>query len=404
MNFHLKSYKLAILSLFSLLVLAHCIPATTQTPSKSSDSLETPLSSTIVPEPNLNTPHPATISPFEIRLAWYYNKPRTDEDMLQIINWYDFFILIKGDEKSRDQMLSLGARKPILQYLDFESIQDPGSCDEWPQENQVADQPGDFCRISQEHPDWFLLDKNGERMLVTEGDNEWYLMDPGSIGWREFFMERVRQNMTDPNWDGVFLDNVEVTFAFFEEDERLPAQYPNEAAYQQAWQSFLEYLHTGYFQPNGKLLFANLVARKDDANWTNYITHLDGVMHEGWAIDKPDRFRSPETWEQHMQLAEKTQEMGKDIILVSQGTKDDLELQQFAFASYLLVNQENAIFRYANSSMYREIWVYDNYNVPIGYPLGPRYQDGDAWRRDFSNGTVMVNPESHESEIRIIVQ
>ena len=94
--------------------------------------------------------------------------------------------------------------------------------------------------------------------------------------------------------------------------------------------------------------------------------------------------------------------MGKDIILVSQGTKDDLELQEFAFASYLLVNQGRAIFRYANSNKYREVWVYENYNVPLGAPLGPRYKDGDAWRRDFTNGTVMVNPDTHKSEIQII--
>ena len=377
---------------------ASASPASTEPPQTPS-SPAPPLTETT---PNTDAPPISTSSRPEVRLAWYYNKPRTDEDMLQIVNWYSFFILIKGDEKSRDQMLALGAQRPILQYLDFEAIQDPGSCDEWPQENQVADQPGDFCRISQEHPDWFLLDNNGERMPVTEDDYEWYLMDIGNTGWREFFMERVKQNMSDENWDGVFLNNVEVTFAFFEDDERLPAQYPNEAAYQTAWQGFLEYLHTGYFQPNGKLLFANLVARKDDANWTEYITHLDGVMHEGWAVDRPDRFRSLETWEKHMRLAEKTQELGKQIILVSQGEKDDYELQQFAFASYLLVDQGKSVFRYANSNKYREIWVYDNYKIQLGQPLGPRYQNGDAWYRDYTNGTVMVNPESHESSIQLI--
>jgi hypothetical protein len=401
MTIKFKLNLFAILSFICITVISNCAapPSSTLELTATAVSQQTPVQTDTL-SIGAKEQSPET-SPFEVRLAWYYNKPRTDEDMLQIVNWYDFFILIKGDEKSRDQMLSLGARGPILQYLDFEAIHDPGSCDEWPQENQVADQPGDFCRISQDHPNWFLLDENGERMLISEDDYDWYLMDPGNTGWRDFFLERVRQNMTDANWDGVFLDNVEVTFAFFEDDERLPAQYPTEAGYQVAVQSFLEYIHTQYFQPNGKLLFANLVARKDDANWTKYISHLDGVMHEGWAIDWPDRFRSPETWEKHIALAEGTQEMGKDIILVSQGTKDDLELQQFAFASYLLVNQGRAIFRYANSSKYREIWVYDNYNVQLGDPLGLRYKDGNAWRRDFTNGTVMVNPETHESQIQL---
>jgi hypothetical protein len=93
--------------------------------------------------------------------------------------------------------------------------------------------------------------------------------------------------------------------------------------------------------------------------------------------------------------------MGKSIILVSQGTRDDTTLQRFAFASYLLINQGNAFFRYANSSKYREVWLYEDYGIDLGVPLGARYLDGQVWRRVFSNGTVMVNPETHEVEINV---
>ena len=100
-----------------------------------------------------------------------------------------------------------------------------------------------------------------------------------------------------------------------------------------------------------------------------------------------------------MNLAEQTQTMGKFIVLVSQGTKDNLELQKFSFASYLLVNQGRAAFRYANSQYYDEAWLYDNYTLQLGQAQGNRYRQGDAWRRDFSNGFVIVNPETHEVQI-----
>ena len=93
--------------------------------------------------------------------------------------------------------------------------------------------------------------------------------------------------------------------------------------------------------------------------------------------------------------------MGKIILLVSRGDKDDYELQQFSFASYLLINQGNAYFRYAHGSDYNEVWLYDNYEYNLGDPLGPRYRDGDAWKRDFTNGSVMVNPLSHDVEINL---
>jgi hypothetical protein len=148
-------------------------------------------------------------------------------------------------------------------------------------------------------------------------------------------------------------------------------------------------------------MFANLVARRDDADFTSYLTYLDGVMHEGWAVDWPNRYRSAKTWEKQMSLAEDTQAMGKTIILVSQGKQDDLELQKFAYASYLLINQGRATFRYGNSDNYHEAWLYDDYNLDLGQPLGPRYHDGKAWRRDFTNGFVTVNPETHQAQINV---
>lgn len=336
-----------------------------------------------------------------VQKAWFY-KPPNDGNLRLVANEFDFFILSKGDEPERDQLLALGAKKPILQYVRFDAIMDPGSCTRKPWQNNVAFLPGDFCQISTEHPDWFLLDQNGQRIVDPFSGENFVMMDPGNPGWRAFFLGRIRQTQdADKSWGGIFLDNVEVTTARLEKKQRALAAYPDEAHYQAAVQGFLQYLRTSYFQPTGRLLFANLIARKDEADWTKYLTYLDGAMHEGWAIDWPKGYRSVGTWEQQMTLAEETQAMGKFIILVSQGNRDDLELQKFAFASYLLINQGRAAFRYANSQSYAEAWLYDDYKLNLGQALGPRYRDGEAWRRDFTNGSVLVNPQTHEAQIKI---
>lgn len=255
--------------------------------------------------------------------------------------------------------------------------------------------------ISEQHPDWFLLDTEGQRILVQDRDTNLYLMDPGNPGWRSFFLDRIKKIQAEPNWDGVFLDNVPVTLAFREQSGHLPAAYPDDTSYQAAVQGFLKYLYESYFQPNKKLVFANLVSRKDDAAWVSQLNYLDGAMHEGWAIDWPDGYRSADTWEKHMALAEQTQETGKTIVMVSQGTQDDRALQNFAFASYLLINHGNAFFRYANSDNYADVWLYENYTYDLGEPLGSRYRDGQAWKRDFARGNVLVNPETHQVEINM---
>ena len=335
-----------------------------------------------------------------VRLAWFTNVPK-EEVVFSVLEWFDLFIFHRSEVEGRDLMISLGARGPILQYLLFESIHDPGSCTKEPNANQAAYLPGDFCRISEQHPDWFLLDRQGQRILVQDDNDNYYLMDPGNPDWQSFYLERIRQTQADPNWDGVFLDNVPVTLAFREKSETLPATYQDDVSYQKAVQGFLKYLYEGFFQPENKLMFANLISRRDDSVWVTQLNYLDGAMHEGWAIDWPDGYRSPDEWEKHLALAEQTQAKGKTIVLVSQGNRDDVELQRFAFASYLLINNGNAFFRYANSDKYREVWLYEDYAVKLGTPLGPRYLDADTWQRDFTNGHVSVNPKTHQVEINI---
>jgi hypothetical protein len=308
-------------------------------------------------------------------------------------------ILADGDDQARDQLRNLGMTGPILQYIRFDVIQDPGSCSQQPWRNQVANQPGDFCWIDSEHPEWFLLDQNGQRIVNPYGGETFVMMDPGNPYWRDFWLERVRQVQDQGSWDGVFLDNVEMTFSFREQRNEFPQAYPTEQSYQEAIQEFLRSIYQDYFHPNGKLLFANLVARKDDSVWTSYLNNIDGAMHEGWSIDWPNGYRSPQTWEKHLRLVEETQRMGKTILLVSQGFQNQEDLQQFAYASYLLVMQGKAYFRYANSSNYRDAWLYRNYQLNIGDPINDRYQVGEGWRRDFSNGWVEVNPTQHTAII-----
>ena len=143
---------------------------------------------------------------------------------------YDIFVLTHKDEGQRDALKSLGVKSPIFVYLQFVEIKDPGSCTEGPQGNQVAYEAGDFCEISENHPDWFLLDQNGQR--IVGGDT--YYMDPGNAEYRAFWLERAKALQEQYDWDGVFIDNVEVSLNKLENRGITPAKYPNDASYQVA--------------------------------------------------------------------------------------------------------------------------------------------------------------------------
>ena len=344
------------------------------------------------------TPTPTYAAPENVvELAWFY-KPPEEGQIDRVAKTFDFFILTYKDEAARDQLKSAGVDTQFSQYLLFLIIEDPGDCDEGPNGNQAAYKEGDFCQISELYPDWFLLDENGERI---KSGSDTYHMDPGSEGFRAFWLERARELQETYGWDHIFLDNVEASRSKMVRDGRKLAKYPDDESYQAAVVGFLDYIRLNYFEVQGKEVYGNIVSLDEERVFDDYLQHLDGVMLESFATDWGDGYRSPDEWEEQMLRAENALAQGKTLILVAQGEQDDLELQNFTFASYLLIANGNAVFRYTNTESYRELWLYENYDFGIGKPLGDRYVDNGVWRRDFSNGHVTVNPATHEAEIVI---
>lgn len=319
-----------------------------------------------------------------VNLAFFY-KPPSNSDAATVATNFSNVVLTGGDETFRDQLVAAGFTSTIPQYYRSDGIQDPGSCTASPANNQIAYKVGDFCSISQNHPDWFLLDTNGNRMPISPGSN-YYRMDPGNNGWRQFFVSRLLEIDQQKGWSGVFLDNLEASLAEIQRDGLTSAKYPDNTSYQAAVRGFIEYLQTNYAQPYNRPVVANIIARSTEAQWMDYIQYLTGAMQERWAVawSSTPGYLTETKWSADMTLAEKTQAQGRFIILVAQGSKTDTARQNFAFASYLLISNGLASFRYTDSSYYKEVWLYDNYKVQLGSPLGTRYQIGTAWRRDFT--------------------
>ncbi len=334
-----------------------------------------------------------------VNLAYFY-KPPSNSDVATVTSYFSNVVLTGGDESFRDQLISNGFASSIPQYYRSEGIQDPGSCTSNPANNQIAYKAGDFCDISKNHPDWFLLDTNGNRMRTSPTSSYWR-MDPGNAGWRSFFVSRLLEINQQQGWSGVFLDNLEASLGEIKRDGLLPANYRDDASYQAAVKGFIQYLYTNYAQAYNRPVMANIISRSTEAQWFNLTPYLTGAMQERWAVPWSGTagYLSESKWSADMALAEKTQAQGKYIMLIAQGSKTDTARQNFAFASYLLVSNGKASFRYTDSSIYKEVWLYDNYKVQLGSPLGVRYQSGTAWRRDFTKGYVIVDPVKNTATI-----
>lgn len=332
-----------------------------------------------------------------IQLAWFYKPPEDGTSLVELAQFFDVFILTHYDEEERDELRDLGVNAPFLEYLVFIEIQDPGSCDKEPYGNQVAYKTGDFCKINAEHPDWFLRDKHGE--VIRNGKD--VFMDPGNAEYREFWLERAKELRENYSWDGVFIDNLEASLNKFEKLGTLPEKYPDDKSFQIEMEGFLAYINEQYFEAEGVMLYANIVEYDGVEIWLRYLSYLDGAMVEDFAVDYNNEYYLDSDWENQLSMISEAQAMGKSLILVSQGEREDLDRERFSLASYLLINNAMASFCYTDSDHYEEVWLYENYSLSLGNPKGAFYEVDEGWRRDFAKGYVFVDPNSHQSKIYI---
>ncbi len=330
-----------------------------------------------------------------VNIAHFFKPPNLDA--ATAARTFGTIILTNGDHDYRNQLSANGYSSTIPQYFRSEAIYDPGSCTASTLNNTVAYNTGDFCWISQNHPDWFLLDAYGQRISVTPGGS-YMRMDPGNPGWRQYFLSRVLESQNQYGWSALFLDNVEGSLSKFYGPK--PVKYPDNLSYQNAVQGFLQYLNVNYSQVYGRPVFGNIVARDSDAVWFNYLQYLSGAMQERFAVDWYETsYLSVNRWLNDLSMMERSQASGKYVILVAPGNQEDLNREKFSFATYLLVSNGKAAFRYSTDDAYRDTWLYDNYNIDLGTPVGPRYAIGSLWRRDFTKGCVVVDAVNHSATI-----
>ena len=324
-------------------------------------TLEITASIPIAPS-NLNV----KVSASPALLVWNY-RPPLNTDTYTVAKNYDFMILTERDETVREDLRSKGAPPPFIVYLMSNQIHDPGGCTKQPFKNQVADRIGDFCNISANHPDWFLKDKNGQRIFYLDGGKVmYYFMDPGNVGWRDFFIARAQESINSHGWDGIFLDNLDGTLNRFKRFNKIPVKYQTDSAYRTAVVSYLNDLSDSYFGPNNIPLYGNITEVGDGSAWFQYIPHMTGAMNENFAVKWNGQWHDLSAWQEHINRAAETATMGKKQILVCQGDQFVTSRQNFCYGSYLLIAAPGIYLRYSNTSSYNRIALYPNWNLGFG--------------------------------------
>ncbi|HEX2622144.1 MAG TPA: putative glycoside hydrolase, partial [Phototrophicaceae bacterium] len=346
-----------------------------------------------------------------IQLAFFYNPP-DGTGAGTMANNFDTYVYTRNFESAVDDLVNRG-EYPVLQYLKFDDIHDPCfqakkaqgtacSCSQSPNNNNVGWNKTDVCTIRDEHPDWFLRDKDGK--LIYYEDH--VMMDPGNQGWRDFWLARVKISQPEAKWSGVFIDNLATDFGAHHADTDIVLQKYTDDQYRAAVTGFHKFVYENYFQPNNKRYLGNIaVYWKEDQVWYDYAQYMDGGQDEFWALTR-DGYYSYKSWKAQFQRWEETINTDNRAILVTQGSKGNNTRQLFGLASYLLLAGPKVYYRYASDEYYGQPWMYDNYKSPLGNPTGPYFinknsNNQSVYIRKFENGKVKVTPAAHKAKIKV---
>ncbi len=292
---------------------------------------------------------------------------------------------------------TLRANNPNLKILVYKDL--PGTlayaCQNGVDNEFLAAGVG-YCAANAAHPEWFLKDTAGQRIEFCDFPGVWQ-MDPGNPEYQNAWLSNVSAELKQYGWDGVMLDDTNSTERYHL-CGRTIAKYPAESDYQAATRSFLARVGPA-LTSQGSLALPNINFDCWEACWTSYIQYTSGAFREWWTKSTTGAGGqyADNNWDWSNGFLRLTQEQGKIFIAVTYAPQDDVRSQRYARASFLLDwNGGPSALVFEPSPEAIDPWS-SEWTADIGTPRGAKYAVGGAWRRDFSAGTVIVNPSSTTS-------
>ncbi len=246
--------------------------------------------------------------------------------------------------------------------------------------------------INANHPEWFLKDANGNRII--SGAHYGVMLDLGNPGFQQYIADAALRAISG-GANGIYIDDAHEIYPSFYSASGYPinprtgAPYTN-AEWAQDTYNLIKKAHdtvrAAYPGDYNKLVFYNGYIH----GWQgeSFMPVADGAMSEGFVHaywESASSFRDPATWKGEIDDLVNYQAQGKFIYAVSGASGSDLNM--YTYASYLLGAGPRSYYNYAS---YGNGWA--GFGAPLGTPSGAYYYANNVYQRDYSNAKVLVNP------------
>jgi hypothetical protein len=250
----------------------------------------------------------------------------------------------------------------------------------------------------------YARDAQGQKILSIAFGN--YLMDPSNRSWVTTRREAC-QAAIGAGYDGCLLDVVGPSPA----QPGYESAVPYDAASRADWtpktwlaatvalsravrQAVTPALVYGNGVQNGQAYFATT------APTSQLVTALDGVMVEEWlraASSQVTAYPTLAAWQQDLQMLVAIAAHSSAIVVTKVWTPATPAEQQawnlFSLATFLLASNGSSYYSFlqdSNPSTTQQ--TYSLWNIHPGTPTAPYQSEAGYYRRNFTNGAVLVNP------------
>ena len=315
---------------------------------------------------------------------------------------------------------------------------------------------GDFCEIHDAivyrnrgitDPGKICLTESGftnicptESFFVHKSDNirvekkrtttSYYQPNPGDSNWQKYFTQRVLRELVAnyqpgydyvPGIDGLFIDNLELSWTKLYTLIGVPKEYSTSCKYVQSVRSFAAYVHS-QLHSNGRTypVWANMISDtlsdpcSTAANsWIPFDEYLEGGMDESFVLNWGNGPYSQSHIESELAIGSDWVKRGNHFMSIIQADGDS-RYNMYAFSAYLLTTDGvNGSYRYADtpSGRYAHYFslsetTYPNYDFPLGPPVGDKYLASSSpdrvWAREFKCGEVSFNMTKYTGSVNVV--
>ncbi len=255
--------------------------------------------------------------------------------------------------------------------------------------------------------DWLLKDAVGKYMMNAKYGA--FIGDLGNPSYQARWAANVIRFLRANHNDGVFIDDV-IADAPSLTGGAYPAKYPNQAAWEDAQVAFITAVggklkargfyvvaeSVGYVAGDPRSNSGELTARF----WQRLAPGLNGLWSEYW-LELPTDIRAlraagtadwTQFWSGWQGLVSVAQNAGVDFFAEMYGSGTNVAVMRYGKASFLLDwDGRGGGFAYTPENGTADPWNKE-WMLNIGRPAGAKYRVGVGWRREYTNGTTMVNP------------